>query len=199
MSSSASWNVDYRKAGVIFSFFGPSFSTAGWLGRVITLAFRCRDYLNLSVSMEKVAKVAVLVLISNFLGIPFPRGSGRSRFYLAVSGCHDLYSTALQRRAQLDQFWPDSHVRPQRGEVKLYLVTVVGRTWGQDSSLLLIFHNHGDHLLCHTVPVPVKMRKPSDDFCHLVLSVSLLRIVRLWSKEKLRCLLFLFFMSKLAA
>lgn len=90
-------------------------------------------------------------------------------------------------------------MRPQRGEVKLYLVTVVGRTWGQDSSLLLIFLNHGDHLLCHTVPVPVKMRKPSDDFCHLVLSVSLLRVVRLWRKGKLRCLLFLFFMSKLAA
>lgn len=43
-------------------------------------------------------------LFSVDLGSTMPRGSGHSRSYLVLSGCHDLYSTALQQRAQLDQF-----------------------------------------------------------------------------------------------
>ena len=84
--------------------------------RETAFTFRCYDYLCLSVSLLKVVKQVVQSF--DLGGFFFLRGSGHSRSYLVVSGCHDLYSTALQQRAQLDQFWPDSHVWHQRGEVR---------------------------------------------------------------------------------
>ncbi|XP_056215268.1 BCL-6 corepressor-like protein 1 isoform X2 [Falco biarmicus] len=50
-----------------------------------------------------------------------PRQSGPvspSKSRLVTSSCHDLYSTSLQWGAQLEQHRPDSHVWPQRGEVR---------------------------------------------------------------------------------
>lgn len=44
--------------------------------------------------------------------------SSPSRPWSVTSSCHDLYSTSLQRGAQLDQHRADSHVWPQRGEVR---------------------------------------------------------------------------------
>jgi len=52
-----------------------------------------------------------------------------------TSSCHDLYSTSLQRGAQLDQHRADSHVWPQRGEVRCVGGVVGGKaaeeaSWG---------------------------------------------------------------------
>lgn len=68
------------------------------------LPFGCYNCLYLNVSLLKVVQAAVPVRSFDFLEFFFLRGSGHSRSYLVVSGCHDLDSTALQWRAQLDQF-----------------------------------------------------------------------------------------------
>lgn len=68
------------------------------------LMFWYHNCLYLNVSLLKVVKAAVPVTSFDFSEFFFPRGSGHSRSYLVVSGCHDLDSTTLQRRAQLDQF-----------------------------------------------------------------------------------------------
>lgn len=62
----------------------------------------------------------ILGTVPNSL-FPFGRQSGPwspSRSWRVRSSCHDLYSTSLQRGAQLDQHRADSHVWPQRGEVR---------------------------------------------------------------------------------
>lgn len=110
--------MDSWKTGVLSFPFGPLFSIAVWLVREIALTFWCCNYLHLNVFLLKGVQAAVPVMGFDFLKFFFPRGSGHNTSYLVVSGCHDLYSTALQRRAQLDQFWPDSHVWHQRGEVR---------------------------------------------------------------------------------
>lgn len=68
------------------------------------LPFWCYYCLYFNVSPIKVVQAAVPVRSFDFLEFFFLRGSGHSRSYLVVSGCHDLDSTTLQRRAQLDQF-----------------------------------------------------------------------------------------------
>ena len=54
-----------------------------------------------------------------------------SKSRLVTSSCLDLYSTSLQWGAQLDQHRPDSHVWPQRGEVRCVggMVGEGGREW----------------------------------------------------------------------